>query len=186
MFDPLELALPEDDAMYQWHSAGFVRVLLERSRRRIHYWSPQWPTTRLVKSIHDHEFNFESTVLLGTVRGNEYRVDIDPTGKHLLWRNDNFLGKCHLTKVREYEVECGETYEFGGPHRYHDHNHGSEEVMTYLRETDHYFYNNCYVLEGEQRLTPETRSEAQALGPSSREIHDEMLRVFSRVFTKAA
>ncbi len=172
--------------MYEWHTAGFVRVILERCRRRIHLWSPQWPTTRKVKSRHDHAFGFISTVLLGTLRGTEYRAEIDPEGKHQLWSSDNFLGKCHLIVVRDYEVACGETYEFGGPNRYHDHQPGAEEVVTYLRETERYLYVNRYVLEAGQRLSQENRDAATVLGPSPREMHDEVLRVFGQVSLKAA
>lgn len=120
---------------YGWQQ-GFGCVILDDATR-IHLWSPKWPLTD-TPFVHSHSYWFESTVLIGTMLAPEFIVKENPDGKSKLVLGTVTEEKlqnptpCDLIKNGLIEVLAGQTYEFGGPDRFHM-THSLQEVMTHFR-----------------------------------------------------
>lgn len=178
------IKLPEDLWRYHWQPAGFIQVIIrgyrdvgdgvEKGRERFHLWSDRWNPTRESVSIHDHRFWFDSTVLLGTLHGVEYAAEMNPAGDHSLWQvRTGLVGNIDLIKVREYVVETGETYSFGGQNIFHDHLY-TGPLITHLKETGRIHCHNRYILPKDEHRS--VRSDDD-LAPSEREMRDEAARM---------
>jgi len=107
---------------YGWQQ-GFGCVILD-DETRIHLWSPLWPDTD-PQVIHSHSYHFRSTVLIGEMVAPEYRIERNPdgergfvTGSVTEEKLKNPI-KVDLIKVGTIHAKAGETYEFGGPDRFH-------------------------------------------------------------------
>ena len=116
------MSLVDQITDYGWQQ-GFGWVIL-KDKTRLHLWSPLWPDTD-PQVIHSHSYYFRSTVLVGEMIATEYRVEHNPEGKDGLVigtvteeKLQNPI-KCDVIKLDPIHVKVGETYEFGGPDRFH-------------------------------------------------------------------
>lgn len=123
--------LPSDLNEYRWMVAGFMKCILS-PHEYIHLWTEAWSGGRAESSIHDHSYYFKSKVLFGELKFTEYKVEMDSDGDYGLWSGVFFLGKCRLIKVEDFIIRTGETYEFGGPGRFHDIPDNNGTVMTHV------------------------------------------------------
>lgn len=120
---------------YGW-AQGFGCIILDDDTR-IHLWTPKWPFVD-TPFVHSHNYWFESTVLIGTMYAPEFIVKENPDGKSKMVRGTVTKEKmenpipCDLIKNGLIEVLAGQTYEFGGPDRFHM-THSLNEVMTHFR-----------------------------------------------------
>lgn len=72
----------------QLHPNGFIQLPLDDDDfERLHIWAPDVPEAQKVSTpIHDHTFDFRSTILLGRLRHTLYRITSpNPTATHTVW-----------------------------------------------------------------------------------------------------
>ncbi|PRW85427.1 hypothetical protein C7A11_23170 [Pseudomonas simiae] len=77
------------------HGLGFVQVQLE-GNQRLHVWHPELPRRRCFdsSSIHDHRFDFTSSVLVGEQNNFEYQAMADPEGTYQLYLHEGARTAC--------------------------------------------------------------------------------------------
>ena len=177
------ISLPRGADKYRWQSSGFIQAMICKGER-VHLWSEKYDTTRVWRSIHDHKFWFKSTVLVGQLNCVEYKVEEHPDGDYKLWSSvTKCLGPCFLIKVRDYTVNAGETYEFGGPGRYHDTLKGVD-TMTHVTMTSiDGRYSNQFVLPFDAKPDHITAKEH---APTKEQMRDEVIRVYTSIIDDAA
>jgi len=88
------------DVEVQRHPLGFVALSWALSPARVvrlHLWSREfdWAQSEELQ-IHDHTFAFTSAVLLGEVRNDEYRLEMDDYSGRSLFSTDYSAGQSHL------------------------------------------------------------------------------------------
>ena len=113
---------------------GFAAAIL-KDGSALHLWLPQWYHTDL-RFIHNHNYYFTSTVLMGTLQALEFSVTPDPEGSW--WYETKYAHSVYLHFVEHMKYMKGHTYEFGGVDRFHKVTHKGP-VMTHctrLRESD--------------------------------------------------
>ncbi len=88
------LTSPRDFGPPRLHGNGFIQVDLDETTR-FHVWDLSLPRQKVSTQIHDHRFDFESHVLLGTLNHDVYTVYtvLDP---HLPQHY-----RVHVAEVRE-------------------------------------------------------------------------------------
>lgn len=172
------ISIPTAEGAYRWQSTGFIRTLVQ-PEGEIHLWSDKWDGTRKHRGIHDHSFYFRSTILLGQMNAIEYVVELDDDGDYVLWDNlIESMGRCRLIEVRKFTVETGETYEFGGPGRYHDTLKGAS-LMTYCVP-----YKIIHEYAGRFVLPLGEKPDfvlARLRGPSQVEMREEVINVYESI-----
>ena len=67
----------------QWFGLGFVQLKLDATRR-LHFWDPTLATLVNEKELHDHRYDFTSTVLAGRLDHIVYEFSEHPDGDHQL------------------------------------------------------------------------------------------------------
>lgn len=121
------------------HPNGFIQHDLSPGVR-LHIWSPDLPQAQKVYTpIHDHAFWFESQVMIGKLVHKRYKLMPLPGATHRVYAVEGALlvptdevGFAYLTKVDT--LLAGETYEFGGPGKYHV-TEGEGLTVTVMRKT---------------------------------------------------
>ena len=114
----------ETEATISLHGLGFLQVKLG-GNQRLHVWHPGLPRRRchVHSQIHDHRFDFSSTILVGT-QVNWVYADFVPTDRsatHVVYIHDGERlptgnrpwtprGKLCVNRGSAERVEAGETY----------------------------------------------------------------------------
>lgn len=112
---------------------GFPSAIL-KDGSELHLWMPEWyEAWKHLRFIHSHSYLFTSEILLGELHAMEYRVEPNPDGEWITQIHNSHA--VDLIPVREMRYKKGETYEFGGPDRYHKVLHKGP-VMTHLVKLD--------------------------------------------------
>lgn len=125
----------------RFHGNGFIQVVLNPVTR-MHIYSPHFlenfPRVENAR-IHDHKFTFVSQVLYGRLHNMNYDMKPD-FGEHGLYRVDaetNKLrrtGSCRSHWFGTDIIKAGESYEFGGPLKFHD-TYADELTVTVMTKT---------------------------------------------------
>ena len=69
----------------QYFGLGFVQIKLNSSER-MHFWHPDFD--RPMESIHNHRYNFKSTVLYGRLDAEEYMFNRSDSGDYEMFITD--------------------------------------------------------------------------------------------------
>lgn len=108
---------------------GFASATL-KDGSELHLWLPEWyEAWKHLRFIHSHGYLFTSKILLGELHSNEYRIEDNPDGEWITQIHNSRA--VDLILVDEMHYSKGETYEFGGPDRYHKVLHKGP-VLTHL------------------------------------------------------
>lgn len=115
----------------RYHGNGFIQVVLNPVTR-MHIYSPDFNPWLVENArVHDHSFYFVSQVLTGFLIHSTFSVEAGPGVKdavHGLYHVDKKqeneplvrLTSCSSKHIRNRIIHAGESYEFGGPGRFHD------------------------------------------------------------------
>ncbi len=63
----------------QWFGLGFIQLKVS-DRERYHFWHPELPPEVQHEEVHNHRYDFTSTVLRGTLRNEIYSFTVDTQG----------------------------------------------------------------------------------------------------------
>lgn len=67
----------------QWFGLGFIQLKLDATRR-LHFWDPTLAELVNEAELHDHRYDFTSTVLAGSINHIVYEFTETPEGDHQL------------------------------------------------------------------------------------------------------
>lgn len=74
------------DVVPQWFGLGFIQMKISPNRR-LHFWHPELsPNPGNAEEVHDHRYDFTSTVLKGEMENEVWDMRHDPDGDYRLWR----------------------------------------------------------------------------------------------------
>jgi hypothetical protein len=77
----------ESGAVPRVHGNGFIQVdLNNEGTRRLHVWHENLPRQKVATPIHDHVFDMQSTVILGTLIHEEFTWRRHPDGDFLFYQ----------------------------------------------------------------------------------------------------
>lgn len=139
------------DLTPRYHGNGFIQVSLNPTTR-VHIYVPDLPREfkRVANArIHDHAFEFVSTVLVGYLRHTKYSVRPGVKGDHGFWMVDKEaqgepltkVGYCDCTMKKHSGIMAGGSYKFGGPLNFHD-TWADEFTVTVMSKVGHtYLYS---------------------------------------------
>ena len=104
----------------RFHGNGFTQLPLSATRR-LHVWHPHLPPIPGHNAtIHNHVWDMQSRVLLGTLVHRTWNVVRDYSGRctHDIYqlgeaRPDRHSGVCRLELTGEYQMAAGSVYVFG-------------------------------------------------------------------------
>lgn len=104
------------------HGLGFIQLKLQGGQR-MHVWHPDLPKRHCFEhsAIHDHRFDFTSTVLVGAIRNISYKHVKDSAGSHMTYLHEGPRspnggrpwvpdGRINLHPYWDDVVEAGESY----------------------------------------------------------------------------
>jgi hypothetical protein len=104
------------------HGLGFVQIQLPASKR-IHVWHPELPRRACFEhsAIHDHRFDFMSTVLVGAMRNIEYDDVWGNDGEYVMYLHEGARspnggrpwtpdGRANMVVMHEDVVQSGGWY----------------------------------------------------------------------------
>jgi len=94
--------LKENHTRIYYFGLGFIQIVLNKYER-IHFYTDELPTTN--EDIHNHRYNFTSTILKGQFRNDKYKLI--PGDTHIL-KNES----CNSDKELENNVEIPVSVEF--------------------------------------------------------------------------
>lgn len=125
------------------HPNGFVQYPLNEDYR-LHIWAPGMPPGQLVHTpIHDHTFDFESTVIIGKLEQISYKVarqyftHSDEETSHWLWGAADILqpvsGGVELEREERLVLAPGSVYRFPAG-KFHE-SHGIGFTVTIMHKT---------------------------------------------------
>jgi len=114
----------------RFHGNGFIQVPLNKVTR-MHIYDPDFKFKRVENArIHDHQFTFESTILVGRLFHTVYDVrrqteDEEPHGLYMVDEDaeDGPLVKIDMCGLYNEKTEVyseGQNYRFGGAQSFHD------------------------------------------------------------------
>lgn len=154
-----------------WFGLGFIQLKLN-DRERVHFWCPEIPHPER-EEIHDHRYNFTSTVLAGMLHFELYEyksVMYSPIAPHELFQTDCAPGhegnkdpKVYGVSIQHrgtYDLAAGSQYWFS-ENQFHT-TEGTEYAITHLlREPKTKQYANVIKVKGAPTTCPfaETMSE---------------------------
>ena len=114
-----------------WFGLGFIQLKLSDTER-MHFWCPEIPSPER-EEIHNHRYDFTSTVLAGELKHDVYHLDatISATAPDQIWAEAEWeifetncapgkegtvesVTPCLITNVGKFNLKAGSTYEF--PH----------------------------------------------------------------------
>lgn len=128
----LALALPA--LTWRWHGIGCLQAYLYEGftiEERVHIWDKALVLPGMAESgnMHNHRFDFSSTVLVGSLCHSEVYMALDPKGTHAMYdfvharahtdENRTELrptGERYDVSLRSVHFEPGEYYEFARGH----------------------------------------------------------------------
>lgn len=58
-----------------WFGLGFIQLKID-DKQRIHFYTDKLPRTTTEEEIHNHRYNFTSTIVRGTLKQNIYEVNV--------------------------------------------------------------------------------------------------------------
>lgn len=130
-----------------WFGLGFIQLKLSDAER-MHIWSPEIPCPER-EEIHNHRYDFTSTVLAGNLRHDVYHLDcrlsasapdeIYLGSKYEIFETNCQPGKegtvetvtpCLVSHVGTFNLQAGSTYQF--PHTSFHTTEGTEFAITLL------------------------------------------------------
>lgn len=130
--------LKENHTRIYYFGLGFIQVVLNKYER-VHFYTDELPTTN--EDIHNHRYNFTSTILKGSFRNHKYKLVSGDT--HILKNESCNLEKelennvsipvsIELIELKEYNQ--GESYDmfFNELHAVEY----TDNTITYLKRTD--------------------------------------------------
>lgn len=125
---------------------GFASAIL-KDGSALHLWMPEWYTTDM-RFIHSHNHLFKSEVLLGKLEAVEFSVKPNPKG--VWWFNGENPHSVYLHYVARLEYEKGESYEFGGPDRFHTVTHKGPVMTHYTKLATTIGQNSGFLVRRDQ------------------------------------
>jgi hypothetical protein len=163
-YDQLRIISAAYGSKPYWFGLGFIQLKLSDSTR-IHFWSPEIKRVER-EEIHDHRYNFKSTVLYGTLHFDLFEMTLmqrDGVWTHELYQTDcspeqegNLEPKVYpvtLTKRGSYDLVRGSSYWFSSE-QFHT-TEGTELAVTYLeRETKTKQFANVIKAKGAPHSCP--------------------------------
>lgn len=119
-------ALRASGATPHYFGLGFIQLKLNEAER-LHFWVPEWPTIPGAEhELHDHRYDFESTVLCGTLVHELYAVGAlmpapEPGALEVVAvsctpdaaQAPHALGFAHPMRIGRFTVPAGSTYALG-------------------------------------------------------------------------
>ncbi len=76
-----------DDGDVRAHPNGFIQLDLDNEdRRRLHVWHDKLPKQQVSTPIHDHRFDFVSTILIGKLTNVVYEIEESSAPSHRRWK----------------------------------------------------------------------------------------------------
>lgn len=94
----------------QWFGLGFIQIKLD-AKRRMHFWHPDLMADTSEEELHDHRYDFHSTIVAGGLTHEEWNFVPDPSGDHELAEVSCKPGTSTEPKVLERgNVKAGNTY----------------------------------------------------------------------------
>ncbi len=130
--------LKENNTRIYYFGLGFIQIVLNKYER-IHFYTDELPTTN--EDIHNHRYNFTSTILKGKFRNDKYKLISGDT--HILKNescnvdkelenNVSLTVSVELTESKEYKQ--GDSYDM-----FYNEFHAVDytgDTITYLERTD--------------------------------------------------
>lgn len=130
-----------------WFGLGFVQLKLSDTER-MHFWIPEIPR-REREEIHNHRYDFDSTVLAGTLMHEVYHLDatVDPSADVRIIDGCEYeifetncspskagtietVSPCIITHVGSFDLAAGSTYML--PHSSFHTTEGTRFAITHL------------------------------------------------------
>jgi len=101
---------------YYW-SQGFGDAELDDGTH-LHLWLPEWsPSSHPM--VHSHSYLFNSKILIGSMIAGEFRKESNPDGEWSFVSENPEPESVDMIFVEMILVKRGDTYDFGGPERFH-------------------------------------------------------------------
>lgn len=107
------------EAKPYWFGLGFIQLKLN-DKRRIHFWDISLDKNVGPEELHDHRYDFHSTVLAGKLKNEIWHFEPNPAGD---WEmvsvscdKDNrqaskFISRGHTQFIAEHHLQAGDTYQ---------------------------------------------------------------------------
>lgn len=130
-----------------WFGLGFIQLKLSDTER-MHFWVPDCPHPER-EEIHNHRYDFTSTVLAGTLKHDVYHLDatVDPSAdvkiidgcEYEIFETDcsptkegtvEKVSPCIITRMGEFDLAKGSVYTFS--HESFHTTEGTKFAVTHL------------------------------------------------------
>lgn len=136
----------------RFHGNGFVQVYLSPCRR-LHIWHPDLPPLAHAGGIHDHQFAFKSSILLGEIYQSLYEVTAADEAEHGFYEvfcghgntggpfqfqrpEPVLLSDCRTRLVESSVFVRGDAYELGLGKFHETRTLAGRITMTFLEKTE--------------------------------------------------
>ncbi len=129
------------------HGLGFIQIQLE-AEQRLHVWHPELPRRSCFEhsAIHDHRFDFVSTVLVGTQRNIEFADHWCEDGEFVMYLHEGPRtpnggrpwvpdGRTNMVKLYDDLVHTGNSYRQQAYKYHRTEPQGDGKVATFMRKT---------------------------------------------------
>lgn len=140
MLDLAKRALSSPEG-WRPHGIGLIQKYTPDKRYRVHVWTPKAVRIGLEGGIHDHRYDFRSTVVAGTLTQEEWVVTPSETGVLHQWEHHNDTmqptptGRRFDATPRTLDIRVGQSYSFPR-HGYHRSVPYSSIVVTVMERFD--------------------------------------------------